>query len=320
MKHAGKLLVLAAVLVIATCSNTPAQEQEQEQERDCISDYTSPVKGTIGYTFISDYMFRGLNMSDILGGHVGQGNHELTYGLSLDLAEVGIEDVGELGITLKNAYLTSYQNTDASRALTDVSLSLTRPCELLDAVDGTMTIEWRDYKWENQNTFPGGNERTREVTLALAFNDGDIIEGLTGRDMGENVLNPTIKWIIDYELADGGQLWLFGLSHPVELAEYTPELAGITLKPSWTLAVDNRYYGSYITNLTNRAITPEETTRFAYMDWGLGAGADLTETVGLTCGKLGIQGGIGFIHSFEKLTNAVLDDNLYSYVSLVYEW
>jgi len=316
MKHARKLLVLAAVLGIAACSNAPAQEQEGF----CISDYTSPVKGKLSYTFITDYMFRGLNMSDILGGHVGRGNHEVTYGVSVDLADVGIDNVGELGLTVKNAFLIAYKNTNANRALTDISISLTRPCELLDMVDGMVTIEWRNYKWENQNTFTGGNERTQEVTLGLSFSDGAIFEALTGKDMGKNVLNPTIKWICDYELADGGQLWLFGLSHPVDLGECTPELAGLTLKPSWTIAVDNRYYGSYISNLTNGAVDPEETTRFAYMDWGLGASADLTRTVGLNCGKLGIQGGIGFVQALEKLQNMVLHDNLYSYVSLVYEW
>ncbi len=320
MKHTRNLLILASVLGIVIISNAPAQPAQEAQEGNCFSDLTAPIKGTIGYTFITDYMFRGLNMSDILGGNVGRGNHELSYGLNLDLAEMGYEDVGELGLNVKHALMIAYINTTANLALTDISLSLTRPLQLLEEFDGTMKFEWRTYKWQNQNTYTGGNERTQEIALSLAFKDGAIIEALTGKDMGENVLNPTIKWIIDYDLADGGQLWQFGISHPVDMAEYMPELSGIMLKPSLTIAVDNRYYGSYIKNLTNGAVATSDVTKFAYMDWGVSAGADLTETIGLNCGKLGIQGGIGFVQALEKLADSVLNDNLYSYVSLVYEW
>jgi hypothetical protein len=320
MKHTRNLLVLALILGISIISNAPAQPAQDYQEGGCLSDLTEPLNGTMGYTFITDYMFRGLNMSDILGGHVGRGNHELSYGLSLDLAEVGYEDIGEVGFTIKHGLMVAYQNTTANLALTDMSLSLTRPCQLLEEVDGTVMIEWRTYKWQNQNTYTGGNERTQEFSVSLAFEDGAIIEALTGKDMGENVLNPTIKWIIDYDLADGGQLWQFGISHPIDMAQCMPELSGIMLKPSWTISVDNRYYGSYIKNLTNGAVPTQDVTKLAYMDWGVSAGADLTETIGLNCGKLGIQGGIGFVQALEKLANSVLNDNLYSYVSLVYEW
>jgi hypothetical protein len=323
MKHTKKMLVLVSVLGIVICLNAPAAQPVQSEYSEpghCISDYLSPVKGKIGYTLISDYIFRGLNMSYILGGHKGRGNHELTYGLSMDLAEVGIEDVGELGITLKNAYLIAYQNTSANRALTDISISLTRPCNLSDTIDGTFTVEWRNYRWENQNTYTGGDERSQEFGLMLAFKDGPLIEAITGKDVGESVLNPTIKWLIDYEAADNGQLWMFGISHPFDLAEYMPELAGITLKPSVTMVVDNRYYGSYVSNLSGVPGAIQDTTKIAYFDWNLSAGADLTDTVGLKCGTLGIQGGIGFIHSVEKLASAVFDDTLYSYVSLVYAW
>lgn len=308
MKDAGRFLVLAGILLLMTFGNVFAQDEW------CPTNLTSPVKGTVGYTFISDYMFRGLNMSDILGNQVGRGAHELTYGLSLDLAELGIEDVGDIGVTVKQAYLAKYAGTNANLAKTDIALSLTHPCPF-----GTLTFEWRNYKWSN-SPYSGGNEATAEVVLGLAVKDGELIETLTGEDMGENVLNPKVTWIIDYDLADGGQLWLFDLSHPFDLGQVGPELAGVTLTPTWTLAVDNRYYGSYVRNLTGGALSRKDTTRFAYMEYGVNAGADLTEVLGLTCGRLGVKGGVAFVHTFEKLHASVLNDTLYSYVSLVYNW
>lgn len=310
MKDAKKLIVFVGVVGAVICASAFAQEGF------CPTDLTAPVKGTIGYTLISDYMFRGLNISDIVGGHVGRGAHELSYGLSLDLAEVGLEDVGVVGVTAKQAYLGAYAGTNANLAKTDIAVSLTRPCPLLD---GVFTFEWRNYNWSNL-PFAGGHGRTQELTAKLALKDGKLIEALTGEDMGESVLNPTIQYIIDYDMADGGQVLLIGLSHAFDMAEYMPELAGVTLTPSWTVAIDNRYYGSYIKNLANRALVTEDTTKFAYMEYGVSAGADLTEMVGLTCGKLGINGGIGFVQALENLAKGVLHDTLYSYVSLVYSW
>ena len=319
MKDERRLLVLAAIVGIAIFSNAPAQE-DYSGEGECISDFLSPVKGQVGYTFITDYMFRGLNMSDILGGHVGRGNHELMYGISVGLSDLGISDVGTLGITMKHAFLGHYQNTSANYAKTDFSASLTMPCSMLEAVDGQVSIVYRNYKWHNQNTYPGGDERTQEFSFGLAFNDAPIIEALTGKTMDKSLLNPTVELIVDYELADGGMLWLFGMSHPLDMAEYMPELAGITLTPALTIAVDNRYYGSYVSNLTGGALPKMDTTKFAYFDWGVMASADLSEPLGITCGSLGIKGGVGYVQAFEKLAPKVLHDNLYSYVSLVYEW
>jgi hypothetical protein len=242
------------------------------------------------------------------------------YGISVGLADLGISDVGTLGITMKHAFMSHYQNTSANLAKTDFSINLSMPCSMLEAVEGQFLIEYRNYKWHNQNTYSGGDERSQEIALGLAFNEGPIVEALTGKNMSESFLNPTIKVILDYELADGGMLWLFGFSHPIDMAEYTPELAGLTLTPGLTIAIDNRYYGSYIRNLTGGAIPRRDTTRFAYFDWGLGASADLTDTLGITCGTLGLKGGIGYLQAFEKLAPSVLHDTVYSYVSLVYEW
>jgi len=310
MKHARMLMVLAGVLLIAASGNALGQDEW------CLSNLTSPVKGTVGYTFMSDYMWRGLNMSDIIANRVGSGVHELTYGLSMDLAEMDMDEVGTLGVTVKQAYFGEYAGTDAHLAKTDMAVSLTHPCP--DGY-GTMKAVYRNFKWSN-TPYTGGTERSQEVVLSMAFNDGDLMQTLTGEDMGENVLNPVVTWIIDYDMADGGQLWQFDLSHPFDMGEVGDELAGITLTPTWKLAVDNRYYGSYIKNLTNGSVSPEDTTRVAYMEYGVNAMSDLSDMFGITCGKLGIKGGLGFVHTFEKLSSEVLEDTLYSYVGLTYNW
>jgi hypothetical protein len=57
MKYERRLLILAVIVGIAVFSNAPAQD-DYSGEGECISEFLSPVKGKVGYTFITDYMFR----------------------------------------------------------------------------------------------------------------------------------------------------------------------------------------------------------------------------------------------------------------------
>ena len=36
---------------------------------------TAPVKGKVGYTFMTDYIWHGINLTKTLGGHEGTGAH-----------------------------------------------------------------------------------------------------------------------------------------------------------------------------------------------------------------------------------------------------
>ena len=307
MKDTRKFLILAAIVGLLTYTSVFAQDEF------CPTDLTSPVKGTVSYRFMSDYMWRGLNMTDVWGGSKGRGAQELTYGLTLDLADVGVDDVGTVGVTLTEAYFSSFAGTDASKAFTDFDITLTRACPW---TGGTWTIGYSNYKWANSPF--AGKERSQEVSAAYSFKDGKILEMLTGNDMGDNVLNPVIQYVLDYDSADGGGLLILGLSHPFDGAQIAPEIAGVTLTPALTLVYDNRYYGSYLDSLTGakpNPVSPGDHQKMAYLEYALNAGVDLTETLGLTCGKLNLTTGLAYLDGV-----VITDGKWYGHVGVSYNW
>ena len=72
---------------------------------------------------------------------------------------------------------------------------------------------------------------------------------MTGEDMGKKVLNPTIKYMYDYDQAQGGLLSLGSVAPIRSCRNVARDLDGLTLTPSPQLVVDNRYYGGLADSL-----------------------------------------------------------------------
>jgi hypothetical protein len=300
MKDARKFVVLMSMLPLMAVGNVFAQDF-------CPTDLTSPVKGTVGYTFLTDYMWRGLNMTSFLADGTGKGAHQMTYGLSLDLADVGVDDVGTLGLTLTEAYFNSYAGTGRSRAFSDWGLTLSRACPW---TGGNWQLGYSNYRWIGAP----GHDRSQEMSLAYAFADGAMWEALTGTDMGENVLNPVITYVIDWDMADNGGLLILGLSHPMDAGTLMEGCEGVTLTPMLTAVFDERYYGRYLDNLAGTTGTGRHD-KMAYFEYGLKAAADITEMLGLTCGNLGFTTGLAYLDGVE-----LADAKWYAHVGVAYNW
>lgn len=274
MNGLKKLLVLVGV--VAVVLSGAAFGEETAVAAPAVE--SCPIDVSVGYEFATDYVWRGLNMSKILGGHKGKGTHEMTYSLSTST------EVGRLGVTAKQAYYNSYSGTDASLAMTDITISLTRPAEF---VDGNLTLAWTNRKWENSPVT--GQTRSEEVSATLAL---------------KAALNPTVTYVLDYDAADNGQLFVVGISHPIALVDVSPDLVGIKLTPSATLIVDHRYYGPYLNNLTG-ATTNNTTTKSSVILWGLDASTKLCENVSFNAGVVYVNG-----------VKKVIEDMFYGYAGL----
>ncbi|OHB54142.1 MAG: hypothetical protein A2Y07_03005 [Planctomycetes bacterium GWF2_50_10] len=308
---AAKCLLVAGIIAVAF-SSVMAES------------LTSPIQGKVGYSFMSDYMWRGLNMSRILGNNLGGGAQEMTYAAGINLADLSPDYSGQVWVTYQQAYFNHFDFTDAHEAKNDISVSYTNAVPFLDA---DWTIAYRYYSWNavktiNAVAFPNMHLNTQEITLQLALNDGCWWKSATGADMGKRVLNPTFQYVYDYDLADNGGLLLFGLSHAFDLAEvFGPDLTGLSLTPSWQVAMDNRFYKRYVNGLAGENILDDEgTTKVAYMEYGLNLGADISKMASMKSGKLTLNGGVAFVNAFEKIAKNVLTDQLYSYVNVQYKW
>ncbi|MDO8303336.1 MAG: hypothetical protein Q7T18_08845 [Sedimentisphaerales bacterium] len=314
MKVSKSLLVVC--LVGLTVGTAMAAEQAATTAPQKSESLACPIKGMVGYTFMSDYVWRSLNLTKALGGHSGKGANVANYGLGLDLADVSEDMAGMVWVKFDQVYFNSYAGTDASLAKTDFAASYTLACPVMD---GDWTLEYRNISFNEVGILRGADADTQEMSAQFAWNDGNWWKSVTGEDMGKRILNPTITYIYDYELAQGGLL-LVGLSHPFDLAGISPDLDGLTLTPAPTLVVDNRYYGgmanSLGTPLFNTNENVHKTTKIAYTQFNLDLGVNLSKMMGVTSGKLMANAGIGYVSSVESF----LEDTLYSYAGISYKW
>jgi len=114
---------------------------------------------------------------------------------------------------------------------------------------------------------------------------------------------------------------LFGLDHPFDLAEvFGPDMTGLSLTPSWQIAMDNRYYNRYLNNLTGEEVIDKGSTKVAYMEYGVNLGADISKMASMKSGKLTVNGGISFVDGVQHFVDNVLTDTLYSYMNVMYKW
>jgi hypothetical protein len=280
--NAGKFLVVVAVLGLAVSALAAEQAAPVPAE--------SPVFGGVGYTFWTDYGWRGVNATQAMGGHRGAGASQLLYNIGMN-----VQDVGKVGVSLEQVYFDRFDNTSASLALTNWNVYITREVE---GIAGKWTLGYGNNYWNNSKAaFPNGTPRSQEMYLTYAWPDAGLWQMVTGNETG-NILNPSLTYVVDYESANGGSLAILDLNHPFNLADSDPELTGFTIVPTFKLYYDHRYYGDYFNSLTGTN-NYKEVTQIAYMDYGLKGIIDLTELFGLTTGKLNISSGVGYVDGVE---------------------
>jgi hypothetical protein len=275
---AGKLLVVVAVLGMSISAFGAGEAAPASGE----------MFGGVGYTYWTDYMWRGMNMTQLIGNNKGAGANQMIYTVGVDVA-----DLGKVGVSVEQVYFNRWDGTSASLAFTNMNVFLKHA---IDGSDSSVTVGYGNHFWENLRNFTGKDARSQEFYATYAFSDACLWQGLTGKETG-NVLNPSLTYLVDTDKADGGSLFLLGLSHPMNMADVDPSMAGITVVPTFLMVVDNRYYSSYIESVLG--VENDDTTKIAYMDYGVKAMADMTEMAGLTDGKLGLSIGVGYLDGVE---------------------
>jgi hypothetical protein len=301
----GKVLASLLVVVCAAGALQAANDQS----------LTYPVQGNIGYTFMSDYMWHGINATKVFGGHSGTGAHEWWVNLGIDLKDLNPDYYGIVRVNFDQVYFSQYADTDGHQAKDDYSVSYTLP----NVLEGDWTATYRYYNWLNLNGV-SGTKQSQELDFKYAYYDGSLWQAITGSDWGKQVIYPTIEYIYDWEMAEKGGLLIGSISHPFQLEDIAPELTGLSLTPGASLAYDMDYYGNYFNSLVGANFF-EEHKQMAYADYTLNLGADISKMAGIKAGKLTANAGIGFLNGFAKLAPAdTLKDTLYSYFNVGFGW
>ncbi len=236
---------------------------------------TKPIPLSIGidYTLVSDYVWRGVNLSEYRGEGRERANHQMNVGLSYDLGDCGSINAG-FWFEWYAGQKAMDPTSDGHLQEVDYTLSWSYDIEPL-AVG--VEVGWIAYQFPQAS---GDLQTTHELFVGLSFDDSKLF----GTDSG--VLNPTVKYYYDIDLVEGGQFLELGISHDFALADLgcdeTPILKDLTVTPSATLGIDHRYFTG--------------STKLANVLYGLALSYDLGGAIGMpeNCGSLNLTGFINY--------------------------
>ena len=249
-----------------------------------------PIGFYLDYTIATDYIWRGINLSEFRGEGREKLNHQLTAGVNYDTGDFGTIDFSVWFEWYGANDQTSGVNSDGN--LQEVDYTFAWTCDLskiMPEVPVELTVGWIGYDFPQFSDDPGF---TNEYFIGLALDDQKLL--------GENwfAMNPTLTYYQD--LDDVGALgqgsWLeFGISHEFALSDCPttggiPIVKDLTITPSFTLAMDIGYIDS--------------GTRAAAAQYGLDVGYDLGKALGLP-----EQYGSVSLTGFLKYSDAVADNS-----------
>jgi len=266
-----------------------------------------PIALGVEYTVVSDYIWRGANFSEYTGEGREKLNHQLDVSLSADLKDLGLTDFGSITF---DAWFEWYEGqrtmapgSETSMQEVDYTLSWA-----YDVPKTPVSVElgWSAYTFPNAG---GDGYSSYEVFASVGLNDGKLF----GQD--EGVLNPSVKYNWDYDLVKAGSL-VVGIEHEFALAGMAPTmpiLKDMTITPSASFLVDNRYWDKAIGG------TGHKSTRLAAIEYGLAAGVDLNSALGIPA-KYGAFSVSAFVNFSDALRDDLLNDEFYGGASFGFEW
>ncbi|MDP6044131.1 MAG: hypothetical protein QGG25_00875 [Phycisphaerae bacterium] len=270
-----------------------------------------PVGFYLDYTLSTDYIWRGINLSEYGGEGREKLNHMLTAGVNYDAGDFGTFDFSVWFEWYGANDRITGDSSDSSLQEVDYTFSWTYDLSnLCPSVPVELTLGWIGYDFPQ---IPDDAGFTNEYFIGLALDDKKLLGD------GWFALNPTLTYYQDLDDvgAMGQGSWLeFGISHEFALGECptmgsVPVIKDLTLTPSFTLMMDIGYLGS--------------GTRVATNQYGLEVGYDLGKALCLPeqYGSLGVTGFLNYSDAVtDGATNfgANLNDEFWGGMSVGWEW
>jgi len=284
------LFLITLAGTVGLCSAARAADGDAAPAK--VSDWTKPIPIDfyLDYTVATDYIWRGINLSEYRGEGREKLNHQMTAGVNYDTGNFGAIDFSVWFEWYGANDQTSGVNSDGNLQEVDYTFAWTYDLsKLCPEVPVELTLGWIGYDFPQFSDDPGF---TNEYFIGLALDDQKLL--------GENwfALNPTLTYYQDLDdvAALGQGSWLeFGISHEFELAKCPkmgkiPVIKDLTITPSFTLSMDIGYI--------------DAGTRVAAAQYGLDVGYDLGKALGLP-----EQYGSVSVTGFLKYSDAVADNS-----------
>ena len=263
------------------------------------------LHGGITYWLFSDYIGRGINLSDYDGEGPESPVHQLTTSLEFDLATgFGRANEGEWGVVSLSTFFSWFPHNDRltseGSSFQEYDLYLTYSYEFVPLAT-TATFGTTFY------VFPYGKEfNSVELLFRLDHNDAWAWKWLWPENE-EGILNPYASYAADIDYINGGGWLEFGVSHDF------PVIENLTVTPAFTLASDVRYLDRVVGS------GEEGSIRLAYAQYALTVGYDLSAALQLpeSAGSWTLSGFIYFNQALgEPKRQGLINDELFGGMSI----
>ncbi len=292
-------------LAAAEAEAAPAPAPQGEAEG---SANPYPITLAVEYAVVTDYIWRGANFSEYAGEGREKLNHQLDVALSADLADLGLPDIGTITF---DAWFEWYEGQrsmapGSETSLQEVDYTISWGFDVTDAV--SMELGWIAYTFPNAG---GDGYSSYEVYGAISVNDGALF------GLEDGILNPSVAYNYDYDLVEAGVLTI-GIEHEFALGDLTdaPLLSDMTLTPSATVIVDNRFWDKAIGG------TGHTSTKISSVEFGLAVGVDLNSLLDIPAKYGGFSAGafINYSDALRDNLGAAMNDEFYGGVTMGVEW
>ena len=266
---------------------------------------SKPFNIGVDYTITSDYIWRGINLSEPAGERGDVPNHQLNVWLEIPTDRFGtfsasVWFVWYAGQTL----ITPTEDTKLQEV--DYILSW---AYALKPIDTTVTLGWIAYTFP---PFAGDAHTTYELFVKLEYDDSKLW-GTEGP-----VLSPYFYYGIDLDLAEHASWMEFGISHEFALADCealeNTALKHMTITPALVLGIDHRYLDKFA---GVSGVSP--STRLAFINYGVSVGYDISAALGIP-EKYGSVSMSGFLNFSQALNQTLLNDEFYGGATVSYAW
>lgn len=261
----------------------------------------SPFSFDVTYYLYSDYIWRGINLSEYGGEGRERLNHQMTFDVSFDIASAFGQAEGQYGTFSFGTFIEWFAGQKALDPLNggqnaqefDYVLSWSYDIE---PIATTLTLGWIYYGFFNAT-----DANTHEWYFSLEHDDAWMWQWLFPGNQ-DAVLNPSFTYYQDIGTFGGSWMEL-GISHDFALFE------NFTLTPEILFSIDHRYM--------------ESSTHFATIQYGLTGAYDLTPVIHLPdwAGAMTLSGFLYFSDAVGTLEdNDILQDEFYGGVSIGWSW
>ncbi len=269
--------------------------EEEERDADTKPGWLNPVSFDITYSLYSDYIFRGLNLSEFEREGREDPNHQLTTSLTLDIAKSFGRDEGEFGSFAFDTFFEWYAGQDVIDPLygdhncQEIDYTVSYAYEF-KPIFTTLTGGYVWYAYPNHREIA-----TSEWFFRIEHNDAWMWKGLWPENEG-GVFNPYLSYWQDADLISHAAWWQFGFSHEFEV------LPDVTLTPTVDFGVDHHW-------LHPTLDSGDGTQGLATIQYGLSISYDMSELIRLKQWGFGSVVWSGFMFYSDAVGNP-RDDHL----------